>query len=147
MSSAWTYVKRMSNELEEGQIKAGKLQTPVDLGVTTGTILVTPSYLCSTQTLTVSNNGLSPMDDSINSRLTLDNPDISEDIPLKLGYLDIQGNPEVQEPPEIVGIIHGQPARMFLDSDCSTYVLSTDFATKAKINSYPTNSVPVQLAI
>jgi len=52
-----------------------------------------------------------------------------------------------KNPPEIDGTIHGQPARILLDSGCSTYVLSTDFAEQAKITQYPTKRIPVQLAI
>src|SRR5208282_1070434 len=62
------------------------------------------------------------------------NPDDSLVIPrhpdprVKLGYLGINDKPKEAKPPMIYGKIDGRVAQIMLDSDCSIYVLSTDFA-------------------
>jgi hypothetical protein len=66
---------------------------------------------------------------------------------LNLGHLGVLNDPEAKDPPEIVGTIHGQPARILIDSGCSTYVLDSNFAKRANVLSILTKPVPIQLAI
>ena len=73
-------------------------------------------------------------------------PDVSQNT-LKLGYVDVQALPDTQEPPSVIGTINGKAARILLDSGCSTYVLSEEFAVHADIRQYPTTPVPVELAV
>src|SRR5271169_6556717 len=73
-------------------------------------------------------------------------PNVSQN-PLNLGYLDVQARPDTQEPPSVIGTINGNPARILLDSGCSTYVLSEEFAVHAGIHQYPTTPVAVELAV
>jgi hypothetical protein len=56
------------------------------------------------------------------------NPVIPRRRNVKLGYLGIDIDPEQAKPPEVYGKINGHPARILLDTGCSTYVLSSDFA-------------------
>ena len=67
--------------------------------------------------------------------------------PLNLGHLGVLTDPEAKDPPEIVGFIHGQTARILLDSGCSTYVLDSNFAKRARILPISTKPVPIQLAV
>ena len=73
-------------------------------------------------------------------------PNVSQNT-LNLGYLDVQATPDTQEPPSVIGTINGNPARILLDSGCSTYVLSEEFAVHAGIHQYPTTPVAVELAV
>ena len=73
-------------------------------------------------------------------------PDVSQNT-LNLGYLDVQAHPDTQEPPSVIGTINGKTARILLDSGCSTYVLSEEFAVHADIRQYPTTPVAVELAV
>src|SRR5271169_2813981 len=73
-------------------------------------------------------------------------PNVSQN-PLNLGYLDVQARPDTQEPPSVIGTINGNPARILLDSGCSTYVLSEEFAVHAGIHQYPTTPLAVELAV
>ena len=66
---------------------------------------------------------------------------------LNLGHLGVLSDPEAKDPSEIVGIIHGQTARILLDSGCSTYVLDSNFAKRARILPISTKPVPIQLAV
>ena len=66
---------------------------------------------------------------------------------VKLGYLGIHEKPEEFRPPVVYGKINGHPARIMLDSGCSTYVLSTDFARDSKIPCYSCKPIPVELAV
>jgi len=126
------------------------------LGVTTGLNRQTPRHLSISlltepfigETLIYNSNTVNPEPPcQYDPDITRTNPEVPLETPLQLGYLDIFADPEAEEPPEIHGTIHGQPARILLDSGCSTYVLSTDFAEQAKITQYPTKRIPVQLAI
>jgi hypothetical protein len=67
--------------------------------------------------------------------------------PLNLGHLGVLSDPEAKDPPEIVGTIHGQPARILIDSGCSTYVLDSNFVKRAKVLPISTKPVPIQLAV
>src|SRR5579859_5793441 len=64
-----------------------------------------------------------------------------------LGYLGIHEKPEEFRPPVVYGKINGHAAQIMLDSGCSTYVLSTDFARENSISCYSYNPIPVELAI
>ena len=81
------------------------------------------------------------------------NPDDSLVIPrhpdprVKLGYLGINDKPEEVKPPVVYGKIDGRTAHIMLDSGCSTYVLSTDFANAGNIPCFPCKPVPVELAV
>src|SRR5579859_3910600 len=66
---------------------------------------------------------------------------------VKLGYLGIHEKPEESRPPMVYGKINGKVARIMLDSECSTYVLSTDFVQGGNIPYYSCKPVPVELAV
>ena len=66
---------------------------------------------------------------------------------VKLGYLGICDKPEEVKPPVVYGKIDGRIAHIMLDSGCSTYVLSTDFANAGNIPCFPCKPVPVELAV
>ena len=67
--------------------------------------------------------------------------------PLNLKHLGVLSDPEAKDPFEIVGTIHGQPARILINSGCSTYVLDSNFAKRVKILPISTKPVPIQLAV
>jgi hypothetical protein len=81
------------------------------------------------------------------------NPDDSLVIPrhpdprVKLGYLGINEKPEEAKPPVVYGKIDGRIARIMLDTGCSTYVLSTDFARAGDTPCFPCKPIPVELAV
>jgi hypothetical protein len=81
-----------------------------------------------------------------NTEEILTTPEVSQNT-LNLGYVDIQALPETKEPPAVFGNINGKSARILLDSGCSTYVLSEEFAVDADICQYPTRPVPIELAV
>ena len=62
---------------------------------------------------------------------------------LGLGYTD---TPETGEVPAVDGFIGTKPARIMLDSGCSTYALSQQFLRKHKIEAQPTPPIPLDLA-
>jgi hypothetical protein len=66
---------------------------------------------------------------------------------VKLGYLGTNDKPEEKKPPVVYGNINGRIARIMLDSGCSTYVLSTDFAENSNIPCFPCKPIPVELAV
>ena len=66
---------------------------------------------------------------------------------VRLGYLGINDRPEEVKPPVVYGKIDGRIAQIMLDSGCSTYVLSTDFANAGNIPCFPCKPVPVELAV
>src|SRR6266496_212752 len=55
--------------------------------------------------------------------------------------------PEESTPPVVYGKIGRRTAQIMLDSGCSTYVLSTDFANAGKVPCFPCKPIPVELAI
>ena len=65
----------------------------------------------------------------------------------KLGYLGIYDKPEEVKPPMVYGKIDGRTAQIMLDSDCSTYVLSTDFANAGNIPCFSCKLIPVELVV
>ena len=154
----------------------GKLQTPVDTGVSAGhyfhEMAPIASYAPSpVDTLTKLTN---PVNDPSDYEI-ITNPEHPEhpEIPstsveeprnpaeeprtpekprtkisqVKLGYLGIHEKPEEFRPPVVYGKINGHPARIMLDSGCSTYVLSTDFARDSNIPCYSCKPIPVELAV
>src|SRR5579862_5752189 len=66
---------------------------------------------------------------------------------ITLGYLGIHEKLEEFRPPVVYKKINGHAARIMLDSGCSTYVLSTDFARENSIFCYSCNPIPVELAV
>src|SRR5271168_4007044 len=66
---------------------------------------------------------------------------------VNLGYIGIDNDPDQVKPPEVYGKINGYPARILLDTGCSTYVLSSDFAKACNIPNFPSKPIPVELAI
>ena len=66
---------------------------------------------------------------------------------MKLGYLGINDRPEEVKPSVVYGKIDGYIAHIMLDNDCSTYVLSTDFANAGNISCFPCKSIPVELIV
>ena len=66
---------------------------------------------------------------------------------VKLGYPGIHDTPEDVKTPVVYGKIDGRTAQIMLDSGCSTYVLSTDFANAGNIPCFPCKPVPVELAV
>jgi len=99
------------------KVQFGKLQTPVDMGVTAGASILTPlDHFNSPLTEPLigepqtDNSNKTNLQQHAQSHFTSTNPEVSSDTPLLLGYLDIIVDPEAKEPPEIIGTIHGQPA-------------------------------------
>jgi Reverse transcriptase (RNA-dependent DNA polymerase) len=74
-------------------------------------------------------------------------PESIECSTLQLGVLDIASDPETADPPEVVGYINGHKAQILIDSGCMTYVLSSEFAHKTRIQQHTTNPIPVELAV
>ncbi len=66
---------------------------------------------------------------------------------IDLGYLGINDKPEEVKPSVVYGKIDGHTTQIMLDNDCSTYVLSTDFANAGDVPCFPCKPIPVQLAV
>ena len=66
---------------------------------------------------------------------------------INLGYLRISDKHEEVKPLVVYGKIDGRTSRIMLDSSCSTYVLSTDFANPSNIPCFPCKPIPVELAV
>ena len=64
-----------------------------------------------------------------------------------LEYLEINDKPEEVKPSMVYGKIDGRIAHIILDSGCSIYVLSTDFANAGNIPCFPCKPVPVELVV
>ena len=75
------------------------------------------------------------------------NPVIPRKSKVNLGYIGIDNDPDQSKPPEVYGKINGYTARILLDTGCSTYVLSSDFAKACGIPNFPSKPIPVELAI
>jgi hypothetical protein len=157
----------------QGHKQLGKLEEPVDPGVSAGLYFhemapmmkVTP-FLMDT---------LTNISHDITTHEITTNPDTPRELPVptehpetpstpaeeprtpetpstkipqvNLGYLGIHEKPEELKPPVVNGIINGHVARIMLDSGCSTYVLSTDFARDNNIPCYSCKPIPVELAV
>ena len=107
-----------------------------------------------------SDNSEEPVTTPVMTSAPVDNPDDNlvihpekpvtprhPDPRVKLGYLGIYDKPEEVKPPMVYGKIDGRIAQIMLDSGCSTYVLSTDFANAGNIPCFPCKPVPVELAV
>lgn len=67
--------------------------------------------------------------------------------PWTIGYLGTTDDPDTGKLPVVMGTIDGYPAQILLDSGCSTYVLSSDFADQHQIRSIPITPIPIDLAV
>jgi transposase InsO family protein len=77
---------------------------------------------------------------------------IEKDLEVRLGYIGTGLHEKLEVPEaktllEVNGQINGKAARILLDTGCSTYVLSTQFATRHNIEQIPTKLRPVDLAV
>ena len=75
-----------------------------------------------------------------------------EDLDVRLGYVGMGFHNKLKVPEakillEVIGQIDGKVAKILLDTGCSTYVLSTKFATQHGIEEVPIRSRPVDLAV
>ncbi|TMC19484.1 MAG: hypothetical protein E6J34_15270 [Chloroflexi bacterium] len=82
---------------------------------------------------------------------TVDNENASG-MEMRLGYFglglhDQMEVPEADKLLEVVGQIEGRPAKILLDTGCSTYVLSSSFAKRNGIPGIPMRPRPVDLAV
>ena len=125
---------------------------PVTTPVTPSTLYVEePSSLYEPSTRNVEEPVTTPVMASTSA--PVGNPDDSLVIPrhpdprVTLGYLGINDKPEEVKPPVVYGKIDGCIAHIMLDSGCSTYVLSTDFANAGNTPCFPCKPVPVELAV
>src|SRR5436189_252343 len=71
---------------------------------------------------------------------------------MRLGYFGVGLHDQMEVPEadkllEIVGQIEGRPAKILLDTGCSTYVLSSSFAKRNGIPGIPMRPRPVDLAV
>src|SRR5436305_15019825 len=64
-----------------------------------------------------------------------------------LGLHDHMEVPEADKLLDVVGQIEGRPAKILLDTGCSTYVLSSSFAKRNGIPGMPMRPRPVDLAV
>ena len=139
-----------------------KLELPVDLGVFAGSSalemtpimtnvndLMTPASITTSTTTSFMtpapepDNPVDQPDDPVGKPVTPRNPAPR----ITLGYLGISDKPEEVKPPVVYGKIDGHTSRIMLDSGCSTYVLSTDFANAGSIPCFPCKPIPVELAV
>src|SRR5271168_718545 len=125
-----------------------KLEPPVDQSAAAGDVALAHASALETPTNppTTQTSETSIIQTPTNTEEVSSTPDASQNT-FNLGYADIQALPETKEPPAIVGNINGKSARILLDSGCSTYVLSEEFAVHADIRQYPTTPVPIELAV
>src|ERR1700731_2193252 len=176
MPQNWTHGTGMSRQNQQ----LGKLQTPVDLGVSAGQyfhemaprLSHSPFPMDTLTNITNQENPEHPEHPEIPSipieeprtpveepRTLVEEPRTPVEEPrtpekprtkmsqVKLGHLGIHEKPEEFRPPVVYGKINGHPARIMLDSGCSTYVLSTDFARDSKTPCYSCKPIPVELAV
>lgn len=66
---------------------------------------------------------------------------------VKLRYLEINDKPEEAKPPVVYRKISGRTAQIILNSDYSTYILSTDFTNAGNIPYFPYKPIFIELAI
>ena len=93
-----------------------------------------------------------PMAKGCIETVDVDNDEGSSDMDMRLGYFglglhDRMEVPEVDKLLEVVGQIEGRPAKILLDTGCSTYVLSSSFAKRNGIPEIPMRPRPVDLAV
>ena len=76
---------------------------------------------------------------------------MENDLEVRLGYIEMGicklEVPEANTLLEVNGQIDGKTAKILLDTGCSTYVLSTQFATRHKIEGIQMRSRPIDLAV
>src|SRR5438876_1494986 len=77
---------------------------------------------------------------------------IEKDLEVRLGYIGIGLHNKLEVPEaktllEVNGQINGKVASILLDTGCSTYVLSTQFATRHNVEKIPIKSRLVDLAV
>src|SRR5208282_5124320 len=82
----------------------------------------------------------------------VDNDEGTSDIGMRLGYFglglhDQMEVPETDKLLEVVGQIEERPAKILLDTGCSTYVLSSRFAEQNGIQGIQMRPRPIDLAI
>ena len=111
-------------------VRPRKSVNPVEEPITTPVMASIPEYI-------------TPVDNLDDSLVIPRHPDPR----VKLGYPGIHDTPEDVKPSVVYGKINGRIARIMLDSGCSTYVLSTDFANAGNIPCFPCKPVPVELAV
>ena len=93
-----------------------------------------------------------PMAKGCIETVDVDNDEGTSDMDMRLGYFglglhDQMEVPEADKLLEIVGQIEGRPAKILLDTGCSTYVLSSSFAKRNGIPEIPMRPRPVDLAV
>jgi hypothetical protein len=157
MSQNWPRIPRMP---VQGYLRTVKnLEPPVEQSAAAGDVALAhasahenptnPSITQTTENPTEKTPDTPKTEDpsiTLNPQKISTTPDVSQNT-LKLGYVDVQALPDTQEPPSVIGTINGKVAGILLDSGCSTYVLSEEFAVHADIRQYPTTPVPVELAV
>ena len=82
----------------------------------------------------------------------VDDDERTSDLEMRLGYFglglhDQMEVPEADKLLEVVGQIEGRPARILLDTGCSTYVLSSRFAERNGIPGIKVRPQPVDVAV
>jgi len=154
----------------------GKLETPVDSGVSAGLqkyemapfISPTPSSsdtmpsstkhdphdliqltsnIIENPDISKTSGTLEYLDKNTQNTQTTQNTPRRQTPKVTLGYLGINDRPEEARPPVVYGKINGRTARIMLDCGCSTYVLSTDFVNGSNIPCYSCKPIPVELAV
>ena len=84
--------------------------------------------------------------------MDVDNDEGTSDMDMRLGYFglglhDQMEIPEADKLLEIIGQIEGRPAKILLDTGCSTYVLSSSFAKRNGIQEIQMRPRPIDLAV
>ena len=93
-----------------------------------------------------------PMAKGCIETVDVDNDEGTSDMDMRLGYFglglhDQMEVPEADKLLEVVGQIEGRPAKILLDTGCSTYVLSSSFAKRNGIPGIPMRPRTVDLAV
>src|SRR5579862_1049087 len=158
MSTTRTYGTGMPYQ---GQTSVGKHEASVDSGVSAGRCLneMAPTTILASFTADTHSEHLeifrTPVEEP---RIPAEEPRTPQNLEtpeqpqvktshVTLGYLGIHEKPEEFRPTVVYGKINGYTARIMLNSGCSTYVLSTDFAQENSISCYFCNPIPVELAV
>ena len=155
MLKAWTHGTRMS---QNQCLELGKRQTPVELNDSAGptTLESMEISLLRTHLETTSDETSTPVIHPVMPPVTpsklepstpVRTPVIPRQLKVNLGFIGINNDPDQAKPPEVYRKINGHPACIMLDTGCSTYVLSSDFAKSCSIPSFPSKRIPVELAI
>src|SRR5436190_20604655 len=93
-----------------------------------------------------------PMAKGCIETVDVDNDEETSDMDMRLGYFGLGLHDQMEVPEddkllEVVGQIEGRPARILLDTGCSTYVLSSRFAERNGIPGIQMRPRPVDLAV